>query len=129
MKAARAHQEIPSTPGFLYHATNLDRVREIMREGVLLHGPSDYTDQSTWPDGGEEERSYWSPKAGSVWMFAPEEGPSVVLRTRRTQSFKKESGTGDVFIRKIVPPEVLDILLDDGKWLPLVDGEEFLRAF
>src|SRR6185312_16133204 len=67
---ARPTGSTPSEPGFLYHATSHERALEIAESGKLLtHKPWDYTDQGCWPDGGEEKRSYFSPKAHVVWQF------------------------------------------------------------
>lgn len=108
-----------SEPGFLYHATNIERMFDIIDAGKLVtHGPSFGTNQSEWPDGSRQKRSYWSPHASVVWAFAPEGGRPVILRTPRTVDFKDERGTGDVYTTKPVPAARLEVLTPDG-WIPL----------
>lgn len=106
-----------SESGYVYHATNEDRVRDIAREGIKTHKPWDFTEQDSWPDGSTEKRSYFSRSASSVWAFAPEEGRAVILRTRETSQFKRE-GTGDIYTTKSVPASKLEVLTDEG-WVPL----------
>lgn len=116
--AVRPSADTASEPGFLYHATNAERAREIQASGELKTFPPDFgTDQAAWPDGGVEPRSYWNPNAGTVHSFAPEEGASVVLRTRKTAAFKRE-GTGDFFARGPIAADQLEVLTADG-WKPL----------
>lgn len=108
-----------SEPGHVYHATNTDNLEEIVASGKLIpHGPSYGTDQSEWPDGSRQKRSYWSARAGAVWAFAPEQGRAAILRTARTPDFKNESGTGDVYTTKPVPVARLEVLTEEG-WIPL----------
>lgn len=111
------HSRSPSEPGFVYHATNTDRAYDIAREGLKPHRPWQYTDQSSWPDGGTEGRVYFTPHAGSAWQFAPEEGTSVLLRVPSTVA-KFGDGTGDRFARRAVPTTKIEIMTTDG-WEPL----------
>lgn len=109
--------------GFVYHATNEERLYDILHARRLVtHGPSYGTDQFAWPDGSREKRSYWSENAGSVWCFAPEEGCSVVLRTKKTVQFRRES-TGDIYTTKSVPVSQLEVLTDTG-WVPAASLRE-----
>lgn len=113
---ARLTAEIESEPGYVYHATNAERMEEIRNTGKLIpHRPDYGTEQDTWPDGATEKRSYFSRKANVVWQFAPEEGQPVVLRTKESPEFKTES-TGDVFSRKPIQTQDLEYLGEDGNW-------------
>jgi len=117
---AELTREIASEPGYVYHATNEERLGEIAESGKLIpHKPNYGTDQDIWPDGGTEKRSYFGRNAGGVWQFAPEEGKPVVIRTKATGDMKTES-TGDVFSRKAIPAEQLEYLGKDGNWHPVI---------
>lgn len=108
-----------SEAGYLYHATNVERLYEIKATGFLKTFPPWFgTDQRAWPDGSREKRSYWSQTAGGVWHFAPEEGRPVVVRTKMTPIFKRES-TGDWYTTKKIPTALLEVLLGDGRWVSL----------
>lgn len=110
--------ETPSEPGYVYHATNTERALQIAEDGKLkTFGPSYGTDQPEWPDGSKQKRSYFTRKAGAAWQFAPEEGKPVLLRTRETDAFKRES-TGDIYTTKAVKASALEVLTDRG-WEPL----------
>jgi hypothetical protein len=121
-KSFQPHRPSGSTesePGYVYHATNEDRAHDMAGGHLKTHKPWEHTDQGVWPDGSTEKRSYWSHKAGSVHFFAPEEGKSVILRTKQADHFKKESGTGDTFTTKKVHSDNLEIKHEDGSWHPL----------
>jgi hypothetical protein len=120
MKEALPTKDLEGEAGYIYHATNVERAAQIADEGVVTHKPNEFTDQSEWPDGAVNKRSYWSEKAGIVWQFAPEEGAAVVLRTRQETQFKRES-TGDIYTTKPVAPEAVEILGTDGNWYPIKD--------
>jgi len=111
----------PSNPGYVYHATNDERVHDIAREGLKPHRPWEFTEQDAWPDGGTEPRVYFTPRAGSAWQFAPEEGRSVLLRVPAMVA-QRGDGTGDRFARKKVPASNIEILTTDG-WVPLASWE------
>lgn len=119
--------DLKSDPGFAYHATNIDNLFDIINEGKLkVFGPSHGTDQEAWPDGSEEGRSYWSKDASIVHSFAPSEGTPVVIRTRLTNGFKIEKGTGDLYRTSPLDANKIEVLLDSG-WVKitaaLVQGE------
>lgn len=108
-----------SQEGYIYHATNTERAHAIAEGGLKPHGPSYGTDQSEWPDGSREHRSYWIQRASSAWAFAPEEGQAVLLRALQSQlDTKAEHGTGDIVTTKTVPASKIEILTDVG-WQPL----------
>jgi|688.fasta_scaffold742823_2 hypothetical protein len=110
---------IKSDLGYLYHATNTENLGDIKDSGSLdVFGPSHGTDQEVWPDGSEEDRSYWTDKAGSAWMFAPEHGTPVILRTRFSPLFKRES-TGDYYSTRTIPASNLEVMMQDGTWTPV----------
>jgi len=111
-------RHLKSDPGYLYHATNLDNLGDILDTGRLkVFPPYHGTDQTAWPDGATERRNYWSADASVVWQFAPVEGRAVILRARRDGQFSRESA-GDWFSKKAVPIKKLEVL-KDGKWVPL----------
>lgn len=107
---------MPTEPGYMYHATNEERAQSIADDGKLdTHKPSYGTDQSTWPDGSSEKRSYWSATSGTTAAFAPQEGKAVILRAPTSAAnFKTERGTGDVYSQKPVPAHQLEILTTGG---------------
>ena len=111
--------ELPSEHGYVYHATNLERMHEIAERGLRPHRPHEFTDQSTWPDGGREPRVYFSALAHVVWQFAPEEGEPVILRAAAAHLVLRDDGTGDVYVRAPVSADLLEILTEVG-WMPLV---------
>ena len=116
---AKLTQEVGSDPGFVYHATNEERLYEIAESGRLnTHRPGAFTEQDVWPDGATEKRAYFSRKAEIVWQFSPEEGKPVLVRARETPAFKTES-TGDVYSSKAVPTSQLEYLGEDGVWHPV----------
>jgi hypothetical protein len=115
----RPDRSLKSEPGYLYHATNEENLHDIRTSGGLdVFGPSHGTDQEVWPDGEEEDRSYWTDKAGSAWMFAPEHGAPVLLRTPRSSSFRRES-TGDYYSKSRVASSALEVMMHDGTWASL----------
>jgi hypothetical protein len=94
---------LPGEIGYVYHATNVPNAAEIAQSGRVNTFPPDYgTEQSMWPDRGIENRSYWTQGGGGASIFAPEGGPPVLLRTKQTPQFRRESGTGDFFTREPV---------------------------
>lgn len=111
---------LTSEPHFLYHGTTVDRLADIKESGVVVHGPSWGTAQDTWPDGSTEPRSYWSSRADMVWHFVPEHGQPAVIRTPRTEHFKREIGS-DFYIGETVPVSRLQVLTDAG-WGPLAES-------
>jgi 8-oxo-dGTP pyrophosphatase MutT (NUDIX family) len=107
-----------SDPGYLYHATNHERASDIASNGLKTHRPSQFTDQSTWPDGSKEKRNYFA-RAENAWQFAPEEGKPALLRVpMAAHPFKRES-TGDFYSTVPVPPSKIDYLAADKSWNPL----------
>lgn len=120
--AVEPDKELKSEPGYVYHATNLERAYDIAESGKLdVFKPGYGTDQNYWPDGATKKRSYFTAKAGSAWQFAPEDGKSVILRTKRSEVHKDES-TGDVYAEKSIPADKLEILTDKG-WVSLTEQE------
>lgn len=117
---------IPTEPGYVYHATNADRVHEIANTGKLdVHKPNYGTDQDAWPDGSTEKRSYFGKSADKVWPFAPEEGQSAIVRTAHDPAVHKiESGTGDVYATKKIPANKLEVHGTDGNWHPVSELAE-----
>jgi hypothetical protein len=109
---------MPSEPGFVYHATNAERVYDIANSGKLLtHKPGAFTDQSTWPDGSTQKRNYFTKSADNTWQFAPEEGQPALLRMKQdAHPIQAERGTGDLYSTKPVPAHAMEYLGDDGAW-------------
>jgi|WetSurSiteA1Bulk_404760.scaffolds.fasta_scaffold00048_53 hypothetical protein len=121
---------LKSEEGYMYHATNLYRANDIASGGLKAHPPNLGTDQREWPDGSKEKRSYFSKNLSTVWQFAPEEGPHVVLRVHHTSHpFKRES-TGDIYSNKKIHPKHIEILHKNGSWHPisnLISKEESIN--
>lgn len=116
-------QGIGSDPGYYYHATNHERAFDIMEEGLKPHRPWEFTDQSTWPDGSEQRRIYFSMRAEMVWQFAPEDGEAVILRVPIIAADFKHEIAGDVYARKPISAELIEFLGVDGVWYPLEEIE------
>ncbi len=120
MSFMSSFKDVPSSPDHLYHATNTENLRDILESGHLRtwrprHGTPD---QREWPDGRTERRSYWISQAPHAESFVPEGGKPVLLRVRRSPSFKRES-TGDFYVNKIIPTRHLQALTSDGRWIGL----------
>ena len=106
--------------GYVYHATNHDRLHDILETGSLkTHRPNEFTDQSSWPDGKKEKRSYFSEKPETAKNFAPEEGIPVLLRTKKKSHMHRES-TGDIFSKIPIHAHEFDYLHEKDHWQPLV---------
>jgi ADP-Ribosyltransferase in polyvalent proteins len=102
---------------YIYHATNTENAADIAEQGLKTHKPWEGTDQSTWPDRSVEKRAYFAGSPEVALNFAPEEGKSVVLRMEYDPNLHKvESGTGDFYTKKVIPPEKLEIRNPDGSW-------------
>lgn len=111
-----------SEPGYLYHATNVERLYEIAEDGELAtHKPDEFTDQEAWPDGGEEPRVYFNQEISSTVPFLPE-GKGAVVRTKRElHSIRDERYTGDSYSRHPIDIENLEYLTESGAWRPVSD--------
>jgi len=117
--------DIPSEEGYVYHATNAERAGDIAEAGKLnVHKPDYGTDQDTWPDGTTEKRSYFTKKANTAWQFAPEEGKSVLVRTKLDPAIHKTESTGDLYSKKALPASKLEVLGADKEWHPIEDLKE-----
>lgn len=114
--------DVPNAPGYAYHGTSRLRAYDIAETGQLrTHGPSFGTDQHAWPDGKREKRSYWADDARRVYYFIPYDGAGVVLRTPLDPAvFQREAVTKDLYAKKPIPANKLEILLADGSWVPLL---------
>ena len=111
--------------GYLYHATNVPNAQDIAETGhVNVFAPDYGTDQDMWPDASTENRSYWTQGGGkTASSFAPEGGQPVLLRTKQTPSFKRESGTGDWYTTE--PVTEVEYLTPNG-WRRLGAPEKTL---
>ena len=120
IQPAEPHGNLPSEPGFLYHATNSESLYDIATSGAInVHEPWYGTDQDAWPDGSEEKRAYFSPKAGAVWALAPEDGDPAILRVPTTATKFYREPTGDWYSRTPVPVKDAEFLATDGQWYSL----------
>lgn len=106
---------------FYYHATNLDNALDIATSGSLVpHGPGYGTDQSVWPDGSREKRSYFGRTPDSVQWFYPEEGRPLLLRVPADAvKFKEERGTRDIVTTQRISVDVIECRTDAGEWILL----------
>ena len=116
---AKPDSKLESEEGYAYHATNLDRLHDIANTGKLnIYGPSYGTNQSMWPDRSTKKRAYFTPKAGSAWQFAPEEGTPAIVRTK-SEGLKKEGHTGDLYSEAAIGSHNLEYLGADKQWHPI----------
>lgn len=121
LEPAKPSIKTKSSPGYLYHATNLENAREIKGTGFLIPQRPWYgTDQLTWPDGSREKRSYWSADPSIVWIFAPEEGRSTIIRVPTSLGVFKRESTGDYYTTRKIPADQLEILASDDNWYPMI---------
>src|SRR4029077_4860932 len=117
---AKLEREIGSDTGYVYHATNEERLQDIANSGKLnTHKPHEHTDQNAWPDGSRDKRAYFSADAGTTWSFAPEDGKPVVVRAKSDPSLGTEKGTGDIYSTKPVSSSKLEYLGEDNQWHPV----------
>lgn len=99
---------------YLYHATNLDNVGDMLEGHLEPHKPWHGTDQESWPDGSTNRRSYFSHSPSIAHDFAPAEGKPVLLRVKRpTARFRKES-TGDHYTRDKIHSSQLEMHTEQG---------------
>jgi len=114
----RPDSNTESDPSFFYHATNEENLWDIKSSGVLeVFPPNHGTEQDSWPDGSEDNRSYWTDRASLAWQFAPELGRPVILRTPKSHLFRREAGTGDYYTSVAVPVNLLEVRAADGSWV------------
>ena len=115
---------IPSEEGYLYHATNHDRARDIAESGLDTHKPSYGTDQEAWPDGSTDKRSYFTKQADHAWQFSPEEGKPALLRMKQDPAIHSRESTGDFYSKKKIPANKIEVLGDDKQWHPISELSE-----
>jgi hypothetical protein len=115
-----------STPGYIYHATSAENLKNIRRIGKLnTHTPNEFTDQNSWPDGSTEKRNYFTSTAKNTWQFAPEEGTPALLRMRAdAHPIKTESTTGDLYSKTAVGAKNMEYLSSDNSWKPIIGGRQ-----
>ena len=108
----------PKEDGYAYHATSKYRMRDIEESGAIETFPPDHgTDQDMWPDGSVTPRSYWSESPKSAQSFYPDDGPPVLIRSKRG-SLRIEKGTGDLYTETPVSlgRDVVEFWGKDGRW-------------
>lgn len=110
------------TDDYMFHATSHENLWDILDSGkIKTHKPSHGTDQSTWPDGSNKKRSYWSHSENIAKSFHPENGKPVMLRIKRDlHPFKRESGTGDHYLEKPINLDNLEFN-HNGEWKSIKD--------
>lgn len=113
-------QDLPADPDYFYHATNVDNAQDVSGSSLIPHGPSYGTDQEEWPDGNEDDRSYFTHSPKIAYQFAPEDGKPALLRvSREAAKFGRES-TGDMFTTDTIDPQHIEIATENG-WVRLSD--------
>lgn len=110
-------------PEYMYHATNEYNAQDIKDHGSLVPNAFDYgTDQGSWPDGSNEDRSYWHHDPKVTESFHPEDGNPVLLRApKHVAPFGQERGTGDSYSTHPVDARHLEVHSGGGQWTPLHD--------
>ncbi|MDE2098070.1 MAG: hypothetical protein KGL39_12525 [Patescibacteria group bacterium] len=109
-------KELPADSNYLYHATTLENLYDIAQGKLIPHRPWHGTDQSTWPDGSKEKRSYFATSPVIAWQFAPEEGTPVLLRIpKKASKFKAEFST-DYYTTNSLDPTNFDVVDENGNW-------------
>jgi hypothetical protein len=106
--------------GYHYHATAEEYLPDIAQHGLKTHKPWHGTDQDSWPDGSTEARNYFTTHADAAHQFAPEAGPSALLRVHESKHpFKREAYTGDTYSSKTIPSKHIEVMGEDGSWRPI----------
>lgn len=114
------NSHIASEKGYVYHATSGENAQDIAESGRLdVHKPNFGTDQTVWPDGAKEKRSYFTRRADHAYQFAPDNGNPVILRMKEDPSLHKTESTGDVYATKAIKSKNVEFLAEDGRWYPL----------
>ncbi len=108
---------LKADPEYVYHATNVENLRDIQTTKLLPHEPSFGTDQEVWPDGATENRTYFTPFPSTAFYFAPEFGQPALVRVRRDSIKLRPEGTGDLFIKEEVSPQLLEVVTSDSSWI------------
>ena len=118
-------EDIPAHPDYLYHATNTERLHDIIDAGKLdVHGPRYGTDQSEWPDGSRKKRAYWTHEPKIARNFYPEEGSPALIRAKHVDLGAKRESTGDHYTERPTPIHKLEYYGGEGKWKSLHYEEE-----
>lgn len=107
---------------YVYHTTSKDSLGDIAEEGLRPQRPSYRQEQDFWPKAmggtGKEGRVYFSPSEEATSPFS---GPgNVTLRINRQAVEKagltEEFAGSDLFTRKKVPPQFIEVKNPDGSW-------------
>lgn len=118
-KNAFEAKPIPHDPAYAYHATSDERLHDIAAEGLKTHKPHEFTDQSVWPDGSREKRSYFHEHPHGTLPFAPEHGKPAIIRVKHRKGMKREAGTRDIVSTAQIPAHEFEYLHENGSWEPL----------
>jgi hypothetical protein len=110
------------TSGYAYHTTPHQNLDDIAREGLMPYAPDYGTDQEAWPDGGEEDRIYFSPTEQGTEPFQHSSGQPI-LRVPMSAISGRERYTGDMYARHAIPPSVIEVRTEDG-YVPI---QSFVR--
>jgi hypothetical protein len=114
-----SREDVSADPAYLYHATTVENVYDIVDEGKLdVHRPDYGTDQSEWPDGSRMKRSYWTHDPNVARSFYPEGKPALVRTLRTNADFQRES-TSDQYLENPISSSKLEIYSGQGKWRKL----------
>ena len=106
-------------PEYLYHATHEYNANDIKDSKKLMpHSPSYGTDQSSWPDGKREKRSYFSHSEDIAKDFHTEGGKPTMLRIKTASHphFQKERYTNDYYTNKHIPSKHFEVKGQNGEW-------------
>ena len=110
---------------YLYHITTMDNAYDIASSSLDPHSPEfgnddNWAEQYEWPDGGTENRTYFG-WGEDLDMFAKDHRPvylRVSVQSLQQLGIKFLSDGCDMFVRKSIPAEVVEIKLN-GNWVPV----------
>jgi hypothetical protein len=108
---------------YVYHATGIDRLEEIRRDGFveIFEPPAVTTTRTgTWPDGSMARRSWWSEHPSTAAAFAPTHSErAVVVRRMRDDLVKADRDRRGHYMEHRAWARELEYLGEDGDWYPL----------
>ena len=102
---------------YLYHVTGKENIDDIRHQGLLPHPPSFRDEQDAWPDGGTEPRVYFARDEKTAMNFSEPGHAMIRIRLQDLQKIglKKEPYTGDFYVRRKVPSQMIEVVLTEAK--------------
>lgn len=118
LQTVQPDHTIPSEPGYSYHITNADNLHSIADSGLGTFKPWHGSEQNSWPDGATEKRNYFHSNIQGTLPFGSGTKNAILRVNQNAHPVKKERGTGDLYSRKTVHPDNIELLTEHG-WHPI----------